>query len=219
MEPSELSPGDQLMRSTRQSLAANLGAALVVAAKNENYEEHGKGSTQSPFKKLKLTETKARTAISRSTLTKLVNEKVGKANPDLDTLCRLAAMLNVPPAFLLMTKDDWTRLFRAIEGLQEATAGGYLKAQLEQVKQAEKVLIGLNLAKKMGHYPIPTPHLSQDEAGDMRVDIQTDIARRNDRMFHAVVNMTAMLQNSISENKRDYPMATALSALFGSSIK
>jgi hypothetical protein len=199
MEPSELSPGDQLMRSTRQSLAANLGAALVVAAKNENYEEHGKGSTQSPFKKLKLTETKARTAISRSTLTKL--------------------MLNVPPAFLLMTKDDWTRLFRAIEGLQEATAGGYLKAQLEQVKQAEKVLIGLNLAKKMGHYPIPTPHLSQDEAGDMRVDIQTDIARRNDRMFHAVVNMTAMLQNSISENKRDYPMATALSALFGSSIK
>jgi hypothetical protein len=31
--------------------------------------------------------------------------------------------------------------------------------------------------------------------------------------------MTAMLQNSISENKRDYPMATALSALFGSSIK
>jgi transcriptional regulator with XRE-family HTH domain len=209
MEPSELSPGDQLMRSTRQSLAANLGAALVVAAKNENYEEHGKGSTQSPFKKLKLTETKARTAISRSTLTKLVNEKVGKANPDLDTLCRLAAMLNVPPAFLLMTKDDWTRLFRAIEGLQEATAGGYLKAQLEQVKQA----------KKMGHYPIPTPHLSQDEAGDMRVDIQTDIARRNDRMFHAVVNMTAMLQNSISENKRDYPMATALSALFGSSIK
>lgn len=53
--------------------------------------------------------------VGRSTLAKyLTSNNNQPANPTLEVLCRLAHTLGVPPAFLLMTTEDWTRLAHAI---------------------------------------------------------------------------------------------------------
>ncbi|HDS1715742.1 helix-turn-helix transcriptional regulator [Pseudomonas sp. SbB1] len=47
--------------------------------------------------------------VARSTISKYLTQQ-SEANPDLETLCRLAATLNVSPALLLMTEEDWLHL-------------------------------------------------------------------------------------------------------------
>lgn len=77
------------------------------------------------------------TKVARSTLRALLPPRSGvqtdlkpdaldrKVNPDLDTLDRLAAGLNLPPAFLLMRPQDWQTLGQAVEIIGEffAAAG------------------------------------------------------------------------------------------------
>jgi transcriptional regulator with XRE-family HTH domain len=224
MDSTEHDHVNYLIQTTRMSLAGNLVGMLQVAATNEDNEHIGKSSTKSSVKKLKLTELKAKTSIARSTLTKLVQGKTGKvaSNPDLNTLCRLAAMLKVPPAFLLMTPEDWTRLFRAIDGLELFLDGQgnfeKLEKQLDEAKTStDKVLVGLNLTKKISHYPIQQ-HFNLDEASDKMTEIKADIQNRNESMSRAILNTTALLQRSLSL-KKDITTATVISAFFGSSIK
>jgi transcriptional regulator with XRE-family HTH domain len=53
--------------------------------------------------------------VGRSTLAKyLTASKEQLANPTLEVMCKLAHTLGVPPAFMFMTADDWTRLTLAI---------------------------------------------------------------------------------------------------------
>lgn len=60
--------------------------------------------------------------VSRATLGKyLGNEQ--SANPGLESICRLAEELSIPPAFLLMTADDWTRVFTAVHTYQNSLQG------------------------------------------------------------------------------------------------
>jgi transcriptional regulator with XRE-family HTH domain len=54
--------------------------------------------------------------VGRSTLAKYLTATTDHfANPTLEVICRLAHSLGVPPAFLLMTADDWTRLAISVD--------------------------------------------------------------------------------------------------------
>ncbi|MBX8554304.1 helix-turn-helix domain-containing protein [Pseudomonas cichorii] len=57
--------------------------------------------------------------IARSTISKYLTQQ-DSVNPDLDTLCRLAAALNISPALLLMSEDDWLRLAHALSTVGHA---------------------------------------------------------------------------------------------------
>ena len=68
--------------------------------------------------------------VARSTITKYLrakDEQNSKVNPDLKTLCRLADTLNVSPAMLLLTPDDWSRLAQAAVFLREAASNEQVK--------------------------------------------------------------------------------------------
>lgn len=56
--------------------------------------------------------------IARSTLAhhqELSNDDSRSPNPTLEKICNIAETLHVPPAFLLMRPEDWTRLAQAID--------------------------------------------------------------------------------------------------------
>lgn len=66
-----------------------------------------------------------RAGVARSTIAKYVAYNAngaGAINPDLETICRLAHALNVPPAMLLMREGDWRRLAQAAGSLAQALA-------------------------------------------------------------------------------------------------
>lgn len=60
----------------------------------------------------------AATGVSRSTLANHKGTDSDEArlpNPTLENICKIAERLNVPPAFLLMRPEDWTRLAQAVD--------------------------------------------------------------------------------------------------------
>lgn len=79
---------------------------MRVAQVNEMGELH-------PMNQTTLSDT---TGIGISSVRKYLRRGAGtKVNPSLENLCRIADVLQVPPAFLLMRPEDWTRLASAAE--------------------------------------------------------------------------------------------------------
>lgn len=60
---------------------------------------------------------------SRAVLGKYMEEADSPPNPGLENICRLAEELSVPPAFLLMTADDWMRVFTAFRTYESSLRG------------------------------------------------------------------------------------------------
>lgn len=89
-----------------QCFSRNLSAVLAVAGAQRETERNP--DAPGPFSSVQM---QRQTGIARSTLRAL---KSPTANPDLDTLDRLAAALGVPPAFLLMRPQDWQLLANAV---------------------------------------------------------------------------------------------------------
>jgi transcriptional regulator with XRE-family HTH domain len=107
--PPTAAQAELLWERTRKALRGNLVRVLSVS------REGDEGATR-----MTQTELSAQTGIARSTLAKfLSSEDESVINPDLQTLCRLAEALNIPPALLLMSTHDWSRLLSAISGLLE----------------------------------------------------------------------------------------------------
>lgn len=84
----------------------NLNAVLAVAGKQRDRGAPG------PVTAARL---QRETGVARSTLRALKSlDGDTPANPDLDTLDRIASALGVPPAFLLMRPQDWLALGNAL---------------------------------------------------------------------------------------------------------
>lgn len=133
-----------LHQQVQQALRGNLLRALSVS----DHEDDAPSAMSQE-------ELAARTGIARSTIIKFLSrEGVVKANPDMRTLCRLAEALNVPPAFLLMTHDDWTRLGSALDGLplylQDEPARDIVGRGTKFRTPRENARIGLHLAGRFG---------------------------------------------------------------------
>ena len=102
------------MKPNEQGLHAEVAEAFVetlrrtmrVAQVNDMSELH-------PMKQTTLSDA---TGIGISSVRKYLRRGPGaKVNPTLENLCRIADILKVPPAFLLMRPEDWTRLASAAE--------------------------------------------------------------------------------------------------------
>ena len=91
--------GTEIRKKVQKGLSANLLRAMQVAGSRDD----GKP------KKLSQQLLSDTSGVARSTISKYLTQE-SEANPDLETLCRLAATLNISPALLLMTEDDWLHL-------------------------------------------------------------------------------------------------------------
>lgn len=96
-------PGSEILKKTRRGFSANLLRAMQVSGTTESGDP----------KKLTQQHLSQNSGIARSTISKYLTQHA-EANPDLETLCRLASALNISPALLLMSEEDWLQLARAL---------------------------------------------------------------------------------------------------------
>ena len=115
--------------------------------------------------------------VGRSTLAKYLSPQDGQAaNPTLDVVCRLAHTLGVPPAFLLMTADDWSRLARAAISFAQM-AGDERFVEFAEQAMAHKAAgpqtyaeAGLTLGRLLGlHSPSALPLAATPRRGGIPV--------------------------------------------------
>jgi transcriptional regulator with XRE-family HTH domain len=140
----------QLFTSTRRALGNALFRAMQVA-----------GETESEYPvKLSQEALSAKSGVARSTIAKYLEAKskdCTSVNPDLKTLCKLATALNVPPALLLLTPEDWSKLAQAATYLVDAVPDARvqrisMRLAQERSGAAERGNAGLELAKLFGVY-------------------------------------------------------------------
>lgn len=125
--------------SLGQWFSRNLSAAIQVAGARRETQ-----SDTTAFRRLSLVQIQQKTGIARSTLRLLKSPGSGKqANPDMNTIERLADVLGVPPAFLLMRPQDWELLSRSVSNSSDyLVAAQKLEAEgrLQATNPIEKVL-------------------------------------------------------------------------------
>lgn len=106
----------------REDYAALYKAAQKVIGQNLFNAMQVAGEREGESAKMTQRELVERTGVSRSTIAKYIAGKdtASAANPDLETLCRLAKALNVSPGLLLLTPDDWAQLAQAAQMMLQA---------------------------------------------------------------------------------------------------
>lgn len=113
----------------------NLSAVLAVAGQQRDNGAPGP---------ITATWLQQETGVARSTLRALKSQTGDAvANPDLDTLDRIAHALGVPPAFLLMRPQDWVMLGNALDDIPEYLAGAtklQREGQLDSRSPIERVM-------------------------------------------------------------------------------
>lgn len=211
-----------LIKKTRNALGKNLLSVRQVAGTGQNESVEAISNTALHDK----------TGVARSTIQKIIDgeNNKGPSNPDLETICRLAWALNVPPAFLLMSSDDWKRLITAINTMQDTVQQSEVLYQsILQAIDSDKATAGLELVKRMGTYPDKL-HLTPDEdIQKSEIDrLKKDIDRRNELKRLSILAMTAIAQsyestapaNSSQRSKKEYlATLTTLAAIFGSGVR
>lgn len=197
-----------LTARTGQALADNLKTLLEVAG--------GDASETGPLPVARL---HADTGIAKSTLFKLYRDQSARnlANPDLETLCRLADALEVPPALLLMSRDDWRALTGALAGLNIAASSPLLNELTQKTLPAEMAGVGLKLARSLTLYPEAVPKLDDSDSPAYRA-LERETAGRNERRRRAILSATALLQEQ-ARNVETLKICTAIGAMMGAAHK
>lgn len=217
--PSEWEP---LVKKTRNALGKNLLSVRQVAGTVQN----------EGFEAISNTALHDKTGIARSTIQKIVDgeNNKGPSNPDLETICRLAWALNIPPAFLLMSSDDWERLIIAINTMQDTVQQSEaLRESVLQAIESDKATAGLELVKRLGTYPLRLNLTADEDIQQSEIDKWTkDIDRKNEVIRLSILAMTAIAQsyestapaNSSQKSKRQYlATLTTLAAIFGAGVR
>jgi transcriptional regulator with XRE-family HTH domain len=197
-----------LTARTGQALAENLNTLLEVA-----------GSDARQAGPLPVARLHAETGISKSTLFKLSRDRSARdlGNPDLETLCRLADALKVPPALLLMSKDDWRALIGALAGLGIAVRSPLLGELTHKTLPSEMAEVGLKLAQSLTLYPEPVPKLADSDSPAYHV-LEREMVGRNERKRQAILSTTALLQDQ-ARNEETLKICTAIGAMMGAAHK
>jgi transcriptional regulator with XRE-family HTH domain len=115
---------DNVFKKTRLALGTNMAKVCEVAG--TVHDENIEGISNTTLHK--------KTGIARDAIQKFIDGEntKGVSNPDLKTLCRLASELGIPPAFLLMSSDDWRRLLVAINTLHSVRQDAVLSESVLQ---------------------------------------------------------------------------------------
>ncbi len=172
MTSTNQSPRAGLLNVTQNALGKNLARALKVAKQDEN-TKRPRNLTHAALAK--------KTGIARSTIAKLLTGRE-EVNPDLRTLCRIAEQLNVPPAYLLMTINDWQRLSSGMAGafsylLSSEDGADKARRRLHECGESEIALaeLGLEIAIINGVYKDYLARMDSPEIQDQQKIAQMGI--------------------------------------------
>lgn len=170
------SPEEQCFKQTLESFCQSLVNAIRVARLDEDGEPT----------KITQHELAQRSGVARSTIAKYVSHNArstGEINPDLETICRLAQALNVPPALLLMRDGDWRRLAQAAGMLAQALADPRileLSHGLRDQPHASPVAhakTGLQIGERLGICPPASVDKSASEIETQQLRLQLEVRR------------------------------------------
>lgn len=141
----------KLIRKTQPAFGLNLLKVMQVGRFDENGAP--RKVTQAHLSEV--------SGISRSSIAKFLSQKES-SNPDLETICRLASALNVSPAMLLMTSEDWMRLAHAVNTVSQSLADETASQMIHNVRNAlgrgqqERARLVLELARLFGYGTVKT---------------------------------------------------------------
>lgn len=169
-------PEEQCFKPTLDSFCQSLVNAIRVARMDEDGEP------------AKITQHALadQSGVARSTIAKYVSYNArssGEINPDLETICRLAQALNVPPALLLMRDGDWRRLAQAAGMLAQALADPKvieLSQELREQPHASPVAharTGLQIGERLGICPPATYDKPASDIEAQQVRMQLEVRR------------------------------------------
>lgn len=146
-----------LLEKTQSGFGANLLRALQVS----------EFSDQGDPKKMTQEAISQTSGVARSTISKYLAQHKA-TNPDLETICRLASALNISPAMLLMTDDDWLRLAHATALVEAAKGDDQVRALIEDVtplldgKPAKRAAAVMKLTRIIGYAGEATKYLEDE---------------------------------------------------------
>ncbi|WP_312800099.1 helix-turn-helix transcriptional regulator [Pseudomonas sp.] len=135
-----------LLRKVQRGFGSNLLRAMQVA--DFSKEGEPKKLTQERLAKA--------SGVARSTISKYLAQQID-VNPDMETICRLASALNVSPALLLMSDEDWLRLAHATSTVAEAKNDGLVNSIIGELgssansKPTARASAVLKLSKHFGY--------------------------------------------------------------------
>lgn len=140
----------RLYAVVKKTVSSAIRRAMQVAGRSEN-------ASPCRISQQSLAE---QSGVARSTIAKYLrssDDENSNVNPDLKTLCRLADTLNVSPAMLLLTPDDWSRLAQAAVFLREAASNEQVNRISAGMAEptagpVARATAGLQLARLFGVY-------------------------------------------------------------------
>lgn len=194
MNPEPESQAQMVFMRAQQALRGNLDRVLSVS-----------GDDRGAPRSLSRSHLSRVTGIARSTVTKLLcgpkskpTESaesatamgVSQANPDLDTLCRLASALAVPPAFLLMSSTDWKRLIQAVANMHElASLTGNAKLRHRSTTDVAQAALDVHASWERRRAVLPgAAELAKSEAFAGEQERMRQATSRHTKSTAALVN-------------------------------
>lgn len=154
--------------------------------------------------------------IGRSTLYNMTN---GSANPDLQTLSRIAAAFNVPLPFLLMSPKEWLHLTHALADLGSAfndEAAKKIMAQaMQEQKPRERSQHSLALARRLGVYtpPLHSASLPKVKTATRWKAKQTDMDLQRRRALRATASLPNYQKLDINAAKTAFTLCILMGAV------
>lgn len=193
---------DVLLQSVREGLAENLRRGLRVGGQDS--EQGSSNQTQQEPMDFKQEAFAKACGKSRATISSVLagNER---ANPDLSTLCALAATLNISPAFLLMTKDDWSRIIQSVSTLIGVSKSDNNELQGKLMKLFE--------GYKDGSDPIVSQaNLGFDVANQLGLyEAEAEVGNNDDKEAKkSIEHASAIIAQDLKEKKRSFYVAAAM---------
>lgn len=182
----------------------------------------GETRTDSP-EKLTQAQLSEVSGVARSTLAlhaELEADADRSPNPKLEQICRIADALNVPPAFLLMRGEDWTRLAQAINYYADLRRTGRHPALFANIaagiddEASTQSRYALMLAKTMGIDGRVNDALLEELSPVLRREIQTSVSATTRRIFSS-----AALPPISSMEPDDRLAAFVISVIFGAHFR
>lgn len=200
-------------KTTAKSFVQNVRRAMQVAGRSKaDYPE-----------KLTQAQLSEESGVARSTLAlhaELDADAERSPNPKLEQICRIADALNVPPAFLLMRREDWVRLAQAINYYADLRRTGRHPALFANIaagideEPSTQSRYALMLAKSMGIDGRMNEALLQELSPPMRKEIMASTSATTRRIFSS-----AALPPIASMEPDDRLAAFVISVIFGAHFR
>ncbi|MBY0242452.1 MAG: helix-turn-helix transcriptional regulator [Burkholderiaceae bacterium] len=209
--PTNEESSQALLKATSKTFGESVLRAALVAADGEDGDP----------KKLTQHELAKKAGVGRSTIAKYSaggDDDKSVANPDLLTICRLADALNVPPAFMLMSADDWNHLAQAAAYYADAMKDEKFVTMSREIADSSvanaksSALLGLNLAKKF------KLHDDKPVDADLKARYAEQITRQNKRVRGGILAMSALPPIGQVKKGQIAPLLT-MCAIIGAQIK